>query len=1528
MFALMTVGFSYSQDVKLDGPASAQSIVTCAGNFFDAGGDGDRFNTTSFYKGGENDTIVFCPDLPAGKKLRFNVVDFRLQQNDNLIIFDGNSVAANQLGIYSSGSNGYSLNAGDVVQASTSNTTGCLTFVFTSDLDTKEDQGWKFEIECYFPCQEIIATGTFNGLTPQQRNAPIKICMNDIVDLAGFGIYPDINTPKELYPQDNASSQFNWIVTPGNPINTGGGAGGLYQGLPSDSSKTIFQFPDSGIYHIKLEITDANPSDPIPVCKNTNYLDQIVWVSGPPIFDPKVSPQGTRALMDTICLGDTNKLIGFIQPFKHIEDCIPETGTLEFIPDGQNEGAGFTYQSKAEYKCYPIDVSIPGSGTIQRAKDILTICIDMEHSSVGDLEMTLTCPSGQSVRFLTQDLPETSDLGEPINIPGSKAQGNVYTYCFDSIALTTMAETAATLNAVQSLPAGNYKPLDPFSNFIGCEINGNWVLTVKDAFINDNGFAGNWEMTLDPSITPTFDDFFINTYPDSVWSEEIPGNPSIGTIISSTVKSDTVSVKPKVKGTYCYTMEVTDDFDCVYDTTICFVVLDKDTADFRYAEDTICEGTVGNQNPIFINNGKAGVFTVSPSTGLVVNSATGVFTVVGATTGTYRITNTVLNPQQRCPDTLSFVITIVDTVRPIITADPTYCTVDTATITNANLFESFLWSTGSVNDTAFVTNASNPLTLTATDINGCKTISNSISVVSLALVQTTDTITICEGGSAMIHGVLETAAGIYSKQFTTGGTSCDSIDVITLLYFPKVTVGPDQNMCLNNSATITASGVDLPASFTWDNGLLGASQTVSPVDTAEFIVTAIDAHGCQSKDTVSVNVSPRLDGSIGYSGASFCPGSPNIIPSSGFPVTAGGRFSSNPTDFVDSLSGEVFISTAPDNLTFTVTYKLQPFNVCNIETPITFTITSFFDGAFSYNGSDFCEGTGSISPVFPPTGTGAGAFTVSPAFGLSMNPSTGVIDLSSSAPGQYTITNSPAALCPGVNGQATIDIRPRPAQPVMAATTPICEGATANLSVTNVDATATYSWSPSGNAGPSITDNPTTSTTYSVIARSAFGCLSIPGFVNQLVNPKPVVTLTSTDATICSNEKAPLVITVTNSTGAETYAFNITPTPGVTPLTSGVFVGRNGPSGITATVATSYSVTVVNSTTGCISNAATPLSITVNPVPVITTTISPSVICANDPVTLTATGVPALLNNTISWSGGVTNGVAFVPTGSNNFIVQGFTAAGCMGSATAIVTVNPLPIITIAGNLAQICDDGHSEILTASGGATYLWSNGATNNPTTVVPTVAGNTFTVTGTDALGCENTASFSFNVIANNIDAIVLANPITGNPGQVVDFTNLTTGADNYTWDFGNGSQTVIVNTLVGQQSTYTDLGIYESVLATSNASGCVDTARVTVTITPFLGPIIIVPNVFTPDGTGANDTFFIDVTNDMGKSMHVEIYNRWGNALKVIEDFKDSWDGTDMSNGNKVSEGVYFFKYKIIGMDDKEYVGQGNVTLVRK
>ncbi len=91
-------------------------------------------------------------------------------------------------------------------------------------------------------------------------------------------------------------------------------------------------------------------------------------------------------------------------------------------------------------------------------------------------------------------------------------------------------------------------------------------------------------------------------------------------------------------------------------------------------------------------------------------------------------------------------------------------------------------------------------------------------------------------------------------------------------------------------------------------------------------------------------------------------------------------------------------------------------------------------------------------------------------------------------------------------------------------------------------------------------------------------------------------------------------------------------------------------------------------------------------------------------------------------------------------------------------------------------------------------------------------------------------------------------------------------------------------------------------------------------------LIVPNVFTPNGDGANDLFFLRATNQ--EEISITIVDRWGKLVYELSSSKGNveWDGTNQQ-GKECAEGVYTYVLKTRGKDGTENDLSGTITLIR-
>jgi gliding motility-associated-like protein len=224
----------------------------------------------------------------------------------------------------------------------------------------------------------------------------------------------------------------------------------------------------------------------------------------------------------------------------------------------------------------------------------------------------------------------------------------------------------------------------------------------------------------------------------------------------------------------------------------------------------------------------------------------------------------------------------------------------------------------------------------------------------------------------------------------------------------------------------------------------------------------------------------------------------------------------------------------------------------------------------------------------------------------------------------------------------------------------------------------------------------------------------------------------------------------------------------------------------------------------------------------------------------------------------------------------------------------------------------------AIAGQTSLILTGATGGP--------GNTYSLQVTDANGCHAIAapgtSTTFTIPSVSSPSVVFSpsSPITATVSIPVIFTNQTMGANTYTWTFGDGNS-FITTTTVNVSNTYTSAGTYTATLIASNGS-CTNT--LTALVMTDEATMIVIPNIFSPNGDNINDLFFI--INTGMSSLNCTIFNRWGQLLYTIAAPNQSWDGKT-PNGDSAPDGTYMYILQAQGLNGKTYKQNGTVTLIR-
>lgn len=154
--------------------------------------------------------------------------------------------------------------------------------------------------------------------------------------------------------------------------------------------------------------------------------------------------------------------------------------------------------------------------------------------------------------------------------------------------------------------------------------------------------------------------------------------------------------------------------------------------------------------------------------------------------------------------------------------------------------------------------------------------------------------------------------------------------------------------------------------------------------------------------------------------------------------------------------------------------------------------------------------------------------------------------------------------------------------------------------------------------------------------------------------------------------------------------------------------------------------------------------------------------------------------------------------------------------------------------------------------------------------------------------------------------------------VQFHDLSIGAIAWSWDFGvEDLESTHRNPVV----TFPEPGLHPVQLAIVDTLGCVDTLVKYINVSPQFN--LYLPNAFTPDGDGINDTWGVDGTGI--QYFRLRIFDRWGRLVFESEDPTERWDGT--FNGHRPVPGVYPFMFRYYGPAGQAADRYGHVTVVR-
>ncbi|WP_425556052.1 beta strand repeat-containing protein, partial [Flavivirga jejuensis] len=788
--------------------------------------------------------------------------------------------------------------------------------------------------------------------------------------------------------------------------------------------------------------------------------------------------------------------------------------------------------------------------------------------------------------------------------------------------------------------------------------------------------------------------------------------------LSLTAGTGQIDVSASTPGTY--TVTYTTAGTCPNSSTASVTINALDDASFNYSAAAYC---VDASDPTPTITGLTGG-TFSSTLGLSITAGTGLIDVSTSTPGTYTVTYTTAGT---CPNSSTASVTI-----------------------NALDDASFNYSAA-----AYCVDAIDP-TPTITGLTG-GTFSSTLGLSITA-------------GTGLID-VSASTPGTYTVTYTTAGTCPNSSTA-------SVTINALDDASFNYSAaaycvdaidpTPTITGLTggtfsstLGLSITAGTGLIDVSASTP----GTYTVTYTTAGTCPNNSTASVTINALDDASFNYSAAAYCVDA--IDPTPTITGLTGGTFSSTLGLSITAGTGLIDVSTSTPG-TYTVTYTTA--GTCPNSSTASVTINALDDASFNYSAAAYC--VDAIDPTPAITGLTGGTF--SSTLGLSLTAGTGLIDVSASTPGTYTVTYTTAGTCPN--------------------------SSTASVTINALD-DASFNYSAAAYCVDASDPTPTITGLTGGTFSSTLG-LSITagtGLIDVSTSTPGTYTVTYTTAGTCPNSStASVTINALDDASfnysAAAYCVDaIDPTPTITGLTGGTFSSTLGLS-ITAgtglidvSTSTPGTYTVTYTTAGTCPNSST-ASVTINALDDASFNYSAAAYCVDaiDP-TPTITGLTGgTFSSTLGLSLTAGTGLIDVSTSTPGTYTVTYTTAGtCPNSSTASVTINALDDASFNYSAAAYCVDAIDPTPTITGltGGTFSSTLGLSLTAGTGlidVSTSTPGTYTVTYTTAGTCPNSstasvtinalddASFNYSAAAYCVDAIDPTPTITGLTGGTFSST----------------------------------------------------------------------------------------------------------------------------------------------------------------
>lgn len=625
VFLILIVAFitlfakeSYSQNVMLNANTHNTTVERCAGYFYDN-------STTANYATSVDRWVTICPpSSSANTRIALTFEEFELSATDSFVVYQGTTIndpilpTSDQVPFFT----GNDL-LGKTIMPSLMSTSPCLTLRLLSGA-SETGSGWKAKIECARDCQYPEADlDTFFYKYDSEGNMTIRpvrelvdtiilddgteflvpfkavdICLGDSVVFVAKPRFPEYN-PNEItsYYQGPETCIYYWSF--------GDGTGDTVNFDPMIGHG----YPELDGYDIALTVEDTNQGG----CKSRNTIDTRLRIATNPIKTVTPIPDicsGTELGLNIGYGASSSIIVDSLNFSRAAKERYEET---TFIPDGPN------CEDISPTGCFDAPVvfdQFTAGATVGSSDDVMSICVNMEHSFLGDIGIQVICPNGQSVILKHNGNGSGAFLGQPIDEAGSTdccdttcaPIGVGWTYCFSNQYLngqrgsltassgtvdsTHTADTTGYFQTPVQTGSGTAVDLTAFETLVGCPLNGEWRLRICDDWGIDNGFVFWWDLELGQNSGAN-------------WDYQVPLDTVIWSGVSfytpTSATSATIAPPIDSAGTFIFDITIIDDFGCQWDTTSPLTVVQTPVVDL--GEDVaLCEMysvelDAGNESP-------------------------------------------------------------------------------------------------------------------------------------------------------------------------------------------------------------------------------------------------------------------------------------------------------------------------------------------------------------------------------------------------------------------------------------------------------------------------------------------------------------------------------------------------------------------------------------------------------------------------------------------------------------------------------------------------------------------------------------------------------------------------------------------------------------------------------------------------------------------------------------------------------------------------------------------------------------------